>query len=86
MAKALQVISEPNRLKTICLLKQGERCVCELEAALQIKHNLVCHHLKELSRLGLLQAKTRGNFTFYRLDKKNYQALLTGVIKVLGVS
>ncbi|MDD5382151.1 MAG: metalloregulator ArsR/SmtB family transcription factor [Candidatus Margulisbacteria bacterium] len=84
MAQALQTISEPNRLKIICLLRRGERCVCQLEEALKIKHNLICHHLKALSGLGLLKSKSRGNFTFYSLDNKAYQALLTGINKVLG--
>ena len=84
MAKALQTISEPNRLKLLCLLRRGELCVCQLEEALKIKHNLICHHLKALSGLGLLKSKSQGNFTFYGLDKKAYQALLTGINKVLG--
>lgn len=84
VAKALQAISEPNRLKIICLLRRGERCVCQLEAALKIKHNLICHHLKALGKLGLLKSKSRGNFTFYSLDNKAYQTLLAGMNKVLG--
>jgi ArsR family transcriptional regulator len=84
MAKSLQAISEPNRLKIICLLKKGERCVCELEGELRVKHNLICHHLKTLSQLGLLKAKKRRNFTFYSLDKKTYKELLFGINKVLG--
>jgi DNA-binding transcriptional ArsR family regulator len=84
MAQALRTISEPNRLKLLCLLRHGERCVCQLEEALQLKHNLICHHLKALDRLGLLRSKSRGNFTFYSLDKKAYRTLLNGINKVLG--
>ncbi|MFA4966788.1 MAG: metalloregulator ArsR/SmtB family transcription factor [Candidatus Margulisiibacteriota bacterium] len=84
MAKALQIISEPNRLKILCLLRQEECCVCQLEKALNLRHNLICHHLKALARLGMLRSKSRGNFTFYSLNKKAYQALLADVNKVLG--
>lgn len=84
MAKALQTISEPNRLKLLCLLRRGDRCVCQLEAALKLKHNLICHHLKALSKLGLLKSQSQGNFTFYGLNTKTYKGLLAGINKVLG--
>jgi len=84
LAKALQTISEPNRLKILCLLRRGDRCVCQLEAALKLKHNLICHHLKALSKLGLLKSQSQGNFTFYSLNTKTYKVLLTGINKVLG--
>lgn len=44
----LKTVSEENRLKILCFLKSGEKCVCEIEEFLHLPQNLVSHHLKKL--------------------------------------
>ena len=84
IAQALQAISEPNRLKILCLLRRGESCVCELQEALGLKHNLICHHLKALSRLGILKIRHQNQYTFYQLNARAYKKMLADINKLLG--
>jgi len=81
--KFLKTISEENRFKILCILKEKEKCVCEICQALNLPQNLVSHHLKVLSNLKLVTFKKQGLKIFYKLNKKvvkNYLKLLNKVI------
>lgn len=67
----LKAISDENRLKIICLLKTGEKCVCEIVDFLNIAQNLVSHHLKKLRENGLVEKRKNGLKIFYTLNNKN---------------
>lgn len=66
----LNVIREPNRLKILCLLKSGEKCVCEIGEPLGIAQNLVSHHLKTLQDAGLIISRQEGRKVIYSSNKK----------------
>lgn len=66
----LQIISEENRLKILCILRDGEKCVCEIWQFLNLPQNLVSHHLKVLKDFGLISSKKEGLKVFYKLNKK----------------
>jgi len=66
----LNVIREPNRLKILCLLKSGEKCVCEIWESLGVAQNLVSHHLKTLKEAGLIISKQKGRKVIYSSNKK----------------
>ena len=75
----LKIISDENRLRIICLLNRGTRCVCEIWQELKIPQNLASHHLKVLKDFKLLTSEKRGLKVIYALDKKvlaEYQAML----------
>lgn len=80
----LRAIAEPNRLKILCLLQSGSKCVCEIVSATGISDKLVSHHLKKLKGIGLLIEQREGKFIRYSLDKKaikEYKKILSQVIK-----
>ena len=54
LADSLRMLCEPNRMRILCFLMQGERGVCELAACLDLPQNLVSHHLGVLRELGLV--------------------------------
>ncbi len=65
IAKFLQLIAEPNRLKILCILKQGPLCAGEIAKATNQPKNLVSHHLKALKQGGLLTCKQNRRFKIY---------------------
>lgn len=84
ICRSLRAIAEANRLKILCLLKSGERCVCEITRALDIPHNLALHHIKQMKKTGLVRSRNKGRFTFYRIDKKALAGQLEILYKTLG--
>jgi len=70
LAQILNIISEPNRLKILCLLKSGAKCVCEIHESLDLKQNLVSHHLKTLKDADLINYKKKGKWKHYSLNRK----------------
>ena len=84
VAGLLKAISEPNRLRLICLLRRGKRCVCELQSDTGLKHNLLCHHLKALGKLGIIKAAHKNQFTYYELNTKEFRKMLKDMNVLLG--
>ena len=69
-AELLRVVAEENRLKILCTLKAGERCVCDIWQDLDITQNLASHHLKVLKDAGLINSRKDGLKIFYQINKK----------------
>ncbi|MBU0597430.1 metalloregulator ArsR/SmtB family transcription factor [Patescibacteria group bacterium] len=61
----IHILDEPNRLRILCLLKQGERCVCDIFGSLSLSQNLVSHHLKVLRDAQLIDYKKEGTRVIY---------------------
>jgi len=70
LAEAMKVLSEPNRLRILCFLKRGERCVCEVEEELGISQQLTSFHLRVLRESGFLNSRREGVSFFYSIDKE----------------
>lgn len=68
-AKLLKLLSEPNRLRILCVLNNGEEhCVCEFEDHLpDVSQSLLSHHLADLKEAGLVIAEKRGQRVYYAL-------------------
>lgn len=66
----LKLIGEESRLKILCILKDGEICVCQIVDALSLSQSLISHHLKELKRAGLTQDRKQGLWSYYSLTNK----------------
>jgi len=81
--RILKKISEPNRLKILCILKEGEKCVCDIWQCLKLPQNLVSHHLKVLKDFGLISSKKVGLKVFYKLNQKVVKKYLKRLNKLL---
>ncbi len=84
LAKFLRVIGDDNRLRILCLLKDGEHCVCEISPSLDLAQNLVSSHLKIMLDLGLLKIRQEWKRNYYSINPiifKKYNSLLTNFLK-----
>jgi ArsR family transcriptional regulator len=79
----LKTLGEENRLKILSLLKEGEKCVCEIGKALKLPQNLTSHHLKVLKDFGLIFSEKRGLKVFYKLNQKAVEEQLEALDKFL---
>jgi len=69
----LNALANKKRLMIVNILKEKDRCVCELEAVLDESQPSISHHLKTLESAGLIRGWKKGKFTHYDLveDKIN---------------
>ncbi|MBE0447447.1 MAG: helix-turn-helix transcriptional regulator [Actinobacteria bacterium] len=68
LSEYLKIISDANRLQILCLLKNGEHCVCNIHGALGLPQNLTSHHLKALRDAGLVTWRRDGKWVHYSLN------------------
>jgi ArsR family transcriptional regulator, arsenate/arsenite/antimonite-responsive transcriptional repressor len=66
----LKLVSEENRLKLLCILRQGDHCVCELMKHVKLSQSLISHHLKDLKNAGVVIDKKKGLRVYYTLTAK----------------
>jgi ArsR family transcriptional regulator len=83
VALFLKIVSEENRLKILCLLQNGQKCVCEIWQALELPQNLVSHHLKVLKNLELISSRKEEVKIFYKLNQKVFNRYLKLLNKFL---
>ena len=68
VASRFQALSDPNRLKILNTLMQGEHGVGELVAATGLEQSNVSRHLAVLRREGLVERELSGNRAVYRIS------------------
>lgn len=59
---------DESRLKILELLKDGERCGCNLLEEMHIKQSTLSHHMKILCDSGVLQIRKAGKRTYYSIS------------------
>ena len=87
VADFLKIISENNRLKILCLLKENKMCVCDIWQYLDLAQNLTSHHLKVLKDFGLVSSRQEGLKVIYSISKntiKKYSKLLNNYLNYLN--
>ncbi|MHB1184911.1 MAG: ArsR/SmtB family transcription factor [Desulfobulbia bacterium] len=66
-AQFFKALSEEPRLRILALLLNGELCVCDLMAVLQLPQSTISRHLAYLRNTGWVKGRRRGVWMYYRL-------------------
>ncbi len=82
-ANVLKALGQPTRLQILDLLKNGERCVCEIFPAINQEQANVSKHLSILKQAGILESRKDGLRILYRIKTPEIFILLTGTSKIL---
>jgi len=69
LADVLKAAGEPTRLRLLNLLRQGDICVCDLQAALGLPQHTVSRHLAALRHAGLVADHRDGQRVIYSLAR-----------------
>jgi ArsR family transcriptional regulator len=80
----LKIIGDVNRLKIMCLLFRGEKCVCDIEEQLEISQPLASHHLAVLRQADLVKVRRAGTWSYYSLNLQAIRRLNELFLQVLG--
>jgi ArsR family transcriptional regulator len=67
-ARLFHALSDETRLEIVRMLRHGERCVCDLTAALDAAQSRLSFHLKTLKDAGLVNDRRQGRWVYYSLD------------------
>ncbi len=66
-ARIAKALAHPTRLLLVDELRDGPRCVCELQAVVGADMSTVSKHLSLLRESGIIGDQRRGNMVFYAL-------------------
>ncbi len=86
-AHLFKALSDETRLRIVSLLTQGELCVCDLMATLELPQSTVSRHLAYLRNAGLVEDRRQGVWMYYRLANEGgtlHQELMRLLDKQLG--
>jgi ArsR family transcriptional regulator len=68
LVSVFKALSDGTRLRIVKLLEQGELCVCDIVAALDMVQPKVSFHLSTLKEAGLIRDRKQGKWIHYRLS------------------
>ncbi|MEU6719331.1 metalloregulator ArsR/SmtB family transcription factor [Nonomuraea sp. NPDC046802] len=70
------LLSDPNRLRLLVALLDGELCVCDLAAVTGQSESAVSHALRLLRAHRIVAARRSGRMAYYRLEDPHVRMLL----------
>ncbi len=65
--RVMKALSDPNRVRVVKLLQNGELCVCEITEVLGLAQSTVSKHMKILEDAGLVNKNRQGTWMIYNL-------------------
>jgi DNA-binding transcriptional ArsR family regulator len=83
-AQLFKVLTHPARLAILSILRDGEHCVCHMEAHLGLRQAYISQQLSVLREAGLIQDRRDGWNIFYRVSDPSIYSILDAVRTVLG--
>lgn len=83
-AELLKAISHPTRLAVLEILRDGEQCVCHMEAMLGLRQSRISQQLMILREAGLVEVRRDGNNMYYRVVKPKVFDVLDAVYAAAG--
>jgi DNA-binding transcriptional ArsR family regulator len=82
----LKAISHPTRLAILDILREGEQCVCHMEATLSLRQAYISQQLMILKDAGLIEARRDGLNLYYSAIKPEIYNVLDMLSSVTGVT
>lgn len=84
LIKFINALANKKRLMIMNILKEKDRCVCELETALDDSQPSISHHLRILENAGLIRGWKKGKFTHYDIINNQLKKYLKIINEELG--
>lgn len=84
-AQLIKLLAHPARLAIIDILRDGEHCVCHMEAYLGLRQAYISQQLAVLREAGLIQDRRDGWNVYYRVSDARVYDVLSAVDRMLGV-
>lgn len=75
-APLLKAMANENRLRILCLLREGEMSVSELNSKLELSQSALSQHLAVLRREELVNTRRASQTIYYSLRGKHAEAVI----------
>ena len=85
-SELLKAISHPTRLAILDILREGEQCVCHMEATLNLRQAYISQQLMTLKDAGLVESRRDGLNLYYRVIKPKVFHVLDTLSSVTGIT
>jgi ArsR family transcriptional regulator len=82
-AEFFRALGHPARIRLLQILREGERTVGALQAALDLDSGATSQHLGALRRQGLVEGRRDGTSVFYRVKDPRVLELLEQAKQIL---
>ena len=82
-AEILKTLGQPTRLKIIDLLRDGERCVCEIFPAICEEQSNTSRHLNLMVSSGILFRRKEGVKIFYAVKHSEIFAIVDLAARIM---
>jgi len=82
-ARLLKALAHPTRLQILEILKDGEKCVCEILPALGLEQSNVSQHLAILRQQGILDFRKEGLKVIYWAKDQRVFAIVELINQIL---
>ena len=69
-AEILKALGHPVRLQILDVLRDGEQCVCHVEAVLKLRQAYISQQLMTLRKAGLVADRKDGLRVYYRITDR----------------
>jgi ArsR family transcriptional regulator len=83
-ANLFKALMHPARLSILEILRDGEQCVCHLEAVLDCRQAYISQHLMVLRDVGLVEDRRDGARIFYRVTRPEVFELVDAAMQMSG--
>jgi len=79
MGEVFNALAHPSRLEILDLLRDGEACVCHIQAMLNQRQAYVSQHLNVLRQAGLVTSRKDGLRVYYQVSDARLFEVIDGV-------
>lgn len=83
-AKLFKTLMHPTRLAILQILRDGEECVCHMEATLGLRQAYISQQLIVLRETELIQDRRDGWNIFYRVTRPEIYSIIDAANALLG--
>lgn len=77
LAELFKIFGDPTRIRILCAMLDGERCVNDVAGLLQMSQSSVSHQLRILKNSKLVKSRREGKSIFYSLDDEHVRSILS---------
>ncbi|MDZ7959087.1 MAG: metalloregulator ArsR/SmtB family transcription factor [Aulosira sp. DedQUE10] len=84
MAEIFGILADPNRLRLLSALVNQELCVCDLAALMKMTESAVCHQLRLLKAMRLVNYRREGRNVYYTLADSHVINLYRSLVENLN--